>query len=387
MPDNIFSRISNKLRTTANNEIDNIVYICKKPLHANSRHTKFALALSKTKYNIYYINPLRMKEYIFYKFANADSEKKYGNLKYHPYLRISQKFKSYELKKIIGILSEHDLLNQITYVISADMDFCLYLKENVPYNVKVVYYIIDRYSEYDKRTEEEKLRFDQRENEIIKKCDLVLCASQKLLSESKVLNNQSFWLPNAVPDNQIVNAEHKGTKGKIGMISDELSRIDWPLICKIAQQLEHYTIELIGTNDLPSGIKYPDNIRIIGYVPFNQLGIYANEWHAGLALYEKNRFNEYCCPLKYFEYAAFNIPTISTTIPEAKVWADLYPNCVYLADEAPQVAERLRDIVENDQFIDYIRMAKENTWSIRAQQLCKIFETFSNHRKSDAVSE
>ncbi len=364
-----------------NDKKGTIVYICKKPLHANSRHTKFALALTETKYDIFYVNPLRIKEYALYKLGRYD--RYHDQINYHPYLRLSQKFKNYETNKIIDILHKHELLNQETYVISTDMELCNYLKETASLNVRVVYYIIDRYSEYDKRTDAEKLRFDQRENSIIEKCDLVLCASQKLLSEAAVLNQQSFWLPNAVPDSQIsANTTRRDTTDKIGMISDELSRIDWPLICKIAQQLENYTIQLIGRNDLPSGINYPKNIDIIGYVPFKDLGQYANHWHAGLALYEKNRFNEYCCPLKYFEYSSFNIPIISTTIPEAKVWADSYPNCVYLADEAPQVAERLRDIVENNQTQkDYIQMAKENTWSIRAKQLSNIFELFSNHRE------
>ncbi len=360
------------------NDEGKIVYICKKPLHANSRHTKFALALTETKYDVHYVNPLRIKEYVLYKLGRY--RRNYDHLNYHPYLRISQKFKKYEINEIINILHKYELVNQDTYVISTDMELCNYLKEYASLNVRVVYYIIDRYSEYDKRTEAEKLRFDQRENTIIKKCDLVLCASQKLLSEAKVLNQHSFWLPNAVPDNQIItNTTHRETTGKIGMISDELSRIDWPLISEIAQQLENFTIQLIGKNDLPSNIEYPKNIDIIGYVPFKNLSQYANHWHAGLALYEKNRFNEYCCPLKYFEYSSFNIPTISTTIPEAKVWAELYPNCVYLADQAPQVAERLRDIVENNQFKDYIQMAQENTWSIRAKQLSNIFENFSNH--------
>lgn len=359
---------------------DNIVYICKKPLHANSRHTKFASALAETKYNIFYISPLRIKDYILYKLKNSNSAKMYNKLNYKPYLRISQKFKSYEIKKIIGILYQHNLVSQNTYVISADMDFCHYLKEHFSNNVKVVYYIIDRYSEYDNLSEAEKVRFDQKENTIIKKCDLILCASQKLLAEAKVINTHSYWLPNAVPDTQVITSQDKENHGKIGMISDELSRIDWSLICEIAQRLEHYTIELIGKNDLPAGINYPENIHVIGYVPFKDLGTYANKWSAGLALYEKNRFNEYCCPLKYFEYSSFAIPTISTPIPEAKVWADLYPNCVYLADNAAQITEHLHFLVKKDPnlFVDYTQLAKENTWAVRAQQLCKIFAAHSS---------
>lgn len=373
--------VNNMLKPKSTITFNNIVYICKKPLHANSRHTKFASALAEMQYNIFYISPLRIKDYILHKLKNSDSAKMDNKLNYNPYLRISQKFKSYEVKKIVNILHQHKLISHNTYVVSADMAFCHYLKKYFADNIKVVYYIIDRYSEYDNLSESEKVRFDQKENTIIKECDLILCASHKLLSEAKVLNSQAYWLPNAVPDTQITTSQAKENHRTIGMISDELSRIDWSLICEIAQRLEHYTIELIGTNDLPAGTNYPKNIHVIGYVPFKDLGRYANKWSAGLALYEKNRFNEYCCPLKYFEYSSFAIPTISTPIPEAKVWADLYPNCVYLADNAAQIAERLYFLVNKNQFVDYTQLAKENTWTIRAQQLCTILAGHSLEEK------
>ncbi len=356
-----------------------LIYISEKSLHINSAHTKFTFALLNEKYDTYYVIPLRIKQYIRYKLGFLNSLKK-GRLNIQPYLRISRSFKNYETQKLTTIIHKYAIPTQDTYVMSTNMEFCHTLRNQLPSNFRIIYYILDRYSEYDNRTEAEKVKFDEREQNIIKECDFILCASQKLLDEARILNKSSFWFPNAVSENQIVKHRGNSTTKKIGMISDELSRINWPLICQIAHELEHYTIELIGKNDLPTGINYPSNIHIIGYVPFTNLGKYIEQWHAGLALYDKNRFNEYCCPLKYFEYSAFNIPTISTMIPEGKVWAGLYPNCIYLADDATQIAEYVKNITAQNQStpITYTQLALENTWELRIEQLHKIFQSTSN---------
>lgn len=352
-----------------------LIYISEKPLHINSAHAKFTFALLNNKYDSCYVTPLRLNQYIRYKLGFL---KKYGQLNIQPYLRISRNFKNYEINVITNIIHKYAIPNQETYVMATNMEFCHNLRNQLPSNIRIIYYILDRYSEYDNRSETEKFEFDERERTIIKECDLILCASQKLLAEAKILNKYSFWFPNAVSENQIIKHRAKSTAKKIGMISDELSRINWSLICQISHQLKHYTIELIGKNDLPAGIDYPPNIHIIGYVPFTNLGNYVEQWHAGLALYDKNRFNEYCCPLKYFEYSSFNIPTVSTIIPEGKVWANLYPNCIYLADDAAQIAEYVKNITDQTQSapIDYTQLAFENTWEIRAEQLYKIFKSF-----------
>lgn len=356
-----------------------LIYISEKPLNINSAQAKFTFALLNNKYTeTYCITPLRLKQYIRYQLGFL---KKYDQVNIQPYLRISRNFKNYETKKLINAIFKYAIPSQETYVMSTNMEFCNNLRNQLPASIRVIYYILDRYSEYDNRTEIEKIKFDEREHTIIAKCDFILCASQRLLAEAKILNQSSFWFPNAVSENQIVKLRAKANTKKIGMISDELSRINWTLICQIAHQLEHYTIELIGKNDLPADTDYPSNINIIGYVPFTNLGKYVEQWHAGLALYDKNRFNEYCCPLKYFEYASFNIPTISTIIPEGNIWANLYPNCIYLADDAAQIAEYVKNITEQTQStpIDYTQLALENTWEIRAEQLRKILEFTSQY--------
>jgi len=342
----------------------------------HSGHADLAAALSENWHDNYYITPLRLKEYISHNLGLLNYHANLDRLNYRPYLRFKRRFRQYEQNRIMKILNEYGLLNKETFIISDGMEHCHDLKKIVPPNVRVVYYIKDRYSEYDKRTEAEKADFDQRENEIIKECDIVLCVSQKLLSEAQLLNKQSFWFPNAVSEEQIIKARNSSSTGKIGMISNNLSRIDWPLLCNIAQQLGEFTIELIGENDLPLGFEFPKNIHIVGRIPFRRLKEYVNQWDAGLALYQKTRFNEYCCPLKYFEYSSFDIPTVATTIPEGKIWAELYPEAIYLADDVGHVSEYIRRIFEQNRALDYTRMARENTWGIRAEQLCTLFENF-----------
>lgn len=351
-----------------------IVYIGSTGLHSHSGRSELTAALTATNNDIYYLCPLRWTNFILHKLGFLTYDANFDGLNYKPYLRFSRK-KS--LSTIADLLYKHRLVDEDTFIVSPNMNVCQYLKENMPgKSPRIVYHMVDRYSEYHKRSEEEKALFDQKENEIIKKCDIVLCVSQKLLAEALILNKQSFWFPGAVRTSQIVDPGRKnGSTATIGMISNELSRIDWPLLCDIAQELAEYTIELIGKNDLPTEC-YPPNVRIVGRIPYTRLGAYVMKWDAGLALYQKNRFNEYCCPLKYFEYSSFNIPTVSTVIPEGKVWAELYPELIFLADEPLCIAESVKSIVTRDQDVDYTRLARENTWDVRAERLCNILSDF-----------
>ncbi|MPL68897.1 hypothetical protein SDC9_14630 [bioreactor metagenome] len=351
-----------------------IVYVGRFPLHIQSGHIDLISDIAATGHEAFYIIALRFKDYIRNKFTRVlSNDAEFTGINYRPFLRVTRKMKEYEKKCILSTLRKNGLIERNVVIVSNNMETCSYLKDRLPSEVSVIYHIFDRYSEYYNLTDEEKVSFDEREFEVIKKVDGVLCVSQKLLAEAKELNNNSFWFPGAVRKNQIVMPGAINTSSKkVGMISNELSRIDWPLMCNIAMILEDYSIELIGQNDLADLGEYPSNIRFIGKVPFVELPKYVRDWRVGLALYEENRFNEYCCPLKYFEYSSLDIPTISTTIPEGEVFANLYPEMIFLADDAKSIAAHVRNITTANEINDYTRLARDHNWSARAEQLIAI---------------
>lgn len=358
----------------------NIVYLGKMPLHVHSGRSELVSALATSGYNAFYVSPLRMKDYIKHCLGLLRYDADFSKLHYHPFWRISRKCRDYETNCFIKILQNNKLINNQTFVLFNDIDIGGHLRDILPSSITVIYHIYDRYSEHGHLRQADKQSFDLREKEVIKTVDGVLCVSKKLLIETQQINNKSFWFPGAVRADQIIDLQtSKKTTLKIGIISKSLKRLDWDLICKIATNLPEFIVEIIGENDLENSRIYPDNIHFIGQIPFTKIPQYVNRWHVGLALYEKNRFNDYCCPLKYFEYSSLNVPTISTTIPEGITFAQLYPEIITLADNADRIAEHVRRIVRHENRGDYTRLAKENNWLVRADQLVEILKSIKKY--------
>lgn len=351
------------------------------PLHVHSGRSELVSALAASGRNTFYITPLRIKDYMKHYFGNLSYDADFSRLHYYPFLRITRKFKSYETSCFLKIMKDNGLINNKTFVLFNDIDIGGHLRNILPPEVTVIYHMYDRYSEHGHLSETDKRAFDLREEEIIKIVDGVLCVSKKLLFETKQINNNSFWFPGAVRVDQIIKSQiPKIDILKIGMISNSLKRLDWDLLCGIANNLPDYTIELIGKNDLKESGSCPDNIHFVGQIPFTELPNYVSDWRIGLALYEKSRFNEYCCPLKYFEYSSLNVPTISTSIPEGRIFSQLYPEIITLADNANDIANHVRRITKAENVIDYTRLARENNWLVRAEQLVEILNNIKRHK-------
>ena len=326
----------------------------------------------KLGHQVHYVAPQRMQDYA----ANLFRTKYQRNepvrlIHYRPYLRLSRKYWQRELTVIEKITTP--LLSDQTVFISNDFIRCSAIKELFGAKLPVVYDMYDRYSEYgnEHHTKEPAAitQFDKLEQAAIAKFDLILCASQALMHDTLQWNRKAVWFPNAVPQTCIAQSGGK-TPGKIlGMLSDRLSRFDQELLIEIAQRLPNYQIELIGKNDLQNTGNYPSNIFFKKYMPHHELLKYISRWDCGLSLYQADRFNRYCCPLKYFEYSSRNLPVITTTIPEGKVFSALYPETIYLADDAQSVIRYIEECAIKKENTNFTRLACENTWEIRAAQL------------------
>lgn len=285
-----------------------------------------------------------------------------------PVCRVSKRFIGFELRQYLGRITN---ISAESVVITNNLDICLFLREALSDNVTVGYHIYDKFSEYGNKTQLEKERFDRREECCIRKASLVLCASQRLYQDAIKLNKNSFWLPNGVPSSMIKDhlPGHHREFRRVGIITNELNRMNAEIIIELARLLPEYTLEIIGKNNLfnhPQ--KLPSNILLVGHVPFNSLRQYTEKWTAGLAPYKMNRFNEYCCPLKYYEYSALGLPIISTSIPEARILSSKYSNHLIIADTPQAFADSIH-LVSQRRNMNYTSFACENSWRTRSQQL------------------
>lgn len=351
----------------------NIIYSCEANWHKNWFRFELLMELSKLGHKVTYTAPQRIGGYLqnIYK-KKAQRNIPFDFIDYQPYFRTSSKNRwTSELNAVLRIIE--NTLYATTVFISNDFKRCANVKDHFGDRITVVYDVYDRYSEFYSKNSKEIQEYDELEKNAILKCDLILCASKMLMEETGNINDSVLWFPNAVPADYIIAPSKAWTSSKtIGMLSDRMSRIDTELLIEIAKNIPDYRIELVGSNDLINqGREYPSNVFFVDFMPHHKLLNYITKWDCGFSLYNDDRFNFYCCPMKYFEYSSRNLPIISTPIPEAKIFASLYPDIIYLADDAQQFIQNVRKINAQREKGDFTKLACENNWGVRANQLIK----------------
>ncbi|CQR70555.1 hypothetical protein SOV_40830 [Sporomusa ovata DSM 2662] len=350
----------------------NIIYSAKNSWYKNWFRFELLLELNRLGHQVTYVAPQTIGQFVLNSFKNKVQRNiSYKSVKYKPYIRLSKKNWAAErksLQKTVG-----DILIDKTIFISNDFKKCAEIKAAFNNKIIVVYDMYDRYSEYGNehytKNQIKIEQFDKAEQDAIAKCDLLLCASTTLADETRQVNNSVLWFPNAVPQDYIIRKGGKHSRKIIGMLSDRMSRINQELLREVAEKLPEYKFELVGKNDIEGQNSYPSNVIFKAYMPHHELLEYITNWDCGFSLYNDNRFNYYCCPMKYFEYSSRNLPVITTPIPEAKVFAALYSDIVYLADGALNVIEQVKRLELKPKDTDFTKLAIENTWKIRAEQL------------------
>lgn len=351
----------------------NIIYVSEVKWHKNWFRYELLWELEKLGHRVSYVAPQRWQQYIqntvfMHQSPNCGAKV----INFHPYLRISKKYIMQEHNKIIHIIES--LLSKDTVVISNKFTYCDVIKDYFGSKLKVVYDLYDRYSEYGNELYNKdpiKIeRFDAMEKAAIKKCDFVLCASKTLLADTLDVNRSAVWFPNAIPARYVVApSKMQGSSKRIGMLSDRFSRINVDILFEIARRLPDFRIELVGRDDIDLRQTCPQNVILLDFMPHCELLRHITKWSCGLAIYNGDRFNYYCCPLKYFEYSARNVPVITTPIPEGTELARLYPDVVHLAENGQQFTHKIKTCIMHASEHSFSRLARENTWEIRARQL------------------
>lgn len=354
----------------------NIIYCSEMNWYKEWWRFDFLDALVNLNHKVTYIAPERLRYYIFRK-----KRRKVNNLiNYQPYYKLGKNWEK-EIDAMINIIKKNT--TERPYIISNNAKRCNSLKDYFGNQAVVIYDVFDRYSEYgNEYYDKDQLKikeFDEEEKNIMSKCDMIMCASQTLLKDAQKLNKNSFWFPNAVSAERILNHLPRRANKIVGLYSNRLSRIDTELLINLAQELPAYQIEIIGKNDVSKN-RYPTNVIFLPRMPYDQLLKHINKWDCGLGLFIKDRFNHYCNPIKFFDYSAKRLPIVSTSIPEAQVFATLYPDILYLADNAQEFAKKIKKL---DLQRDYTKLACENTWEIRAEELCDRIKILSESLVED----
>lgn len=140
-----------------------------------------------------------------------------------------------------------------------------------------------------------------------------------------------------------------------------------------------YEIVLIGRQGIDLSHLKNRRVHMFGTVPYSELRNYSQYFDVALIPFVVNELTNSVSPVKFFEYAAQEIPVVSSNIKEMKQYAGetvkIYRSNDELVRYVKELCERQGDTAE----LRYIAMS--NSWEKKAEQfLRKVYKTVDGLR-------
>lgn len=187
----------------------------------------------------------------------------------------------------------------------------------------VVYHCVDDFPAFDGAGSD----IAHLERELMDRCDLMVCSSQKLLDD------KSSHRPDAKLMVHGVDVEHfSGALSRtldvhplvrhlprprlvfMGLVAEW---VDQELLVAVARHFRNGTLVMLGKNDVDvSALRKEPNVAFVGRHPYAQLPSLLKGMDAGLIAFKENDVASASNPLKAREYLAAGLPVVSTPIPE-----------------------------------------------------------------------
>jgi glycosyltransferase involved in cell wall biosynthesis len=255
-------------------------------------------------------------------------------------------------------------------------DQYLYIKRNYIY-LHYDNYASDPVYFYNKNSKYESIQKTTIRNSVVS-----LFTSNTLFKRYNVLSGNCYYYPNAIARSLIVKSTipNKPDDGKrvIGFVGQIDQSFDDDLLLMIAKAYPKYQIVLIGPTKNPKIAEIARqfaNIELLGYIEYEQLGKYLQNFSIGICPYKSDAFSQYRNPLKVYEYFSFGLPVI-TTMCDLSVEAKSHLVMAKDHDEFVSSIANLCDSNNLEKTTGRLNFAKKNGWDNRADFVVERLEQF-----------
>jgi glycosyltransferase involved in cell wall biosynthesis len=225
--------------------------------------------------------------------------------------------------------------------------------------------------------------FDGYEELMLKRADLVLCVSKRLLQKFNGKHQNLLWLSNGV-DLQHYLANRKAVAPEMQSLMAHKTTIigfsgafyrgwvDMELIYKIAEKSSKWQIVIIGESYQWDFKGAPSNIHYLGCKPYQDLPSYIHGFDVGLIPFVDNRIAQGADPVKLYEYLAAGIPVVSRDLPFVN---GFFPPLVYTYQNTDKAITGIKKaLADNSSELTKARQqrlsfAAKNSWDLKVEQL------------------
>jgi glycosyltransferase involved in cell wall biosynthesis len=239
----------------------------------------------------------------------------------------------------------------------------------------------------------EQIKLFSDHKELCRLATLISATSSRLYEQVKLLNSNIILCPNGVDydhfeesrstqsiyqiphDLQKIIGKGKPIVGYYGALAEWF---DYELISTVAEETPDFSFILIGPDYdgsiFRSRLLNMPNVYWLGVREYKELPKYLKMFDIASIPFKLNNLTHSTSPLKLFEYFAANKPVIITAMDESMRYQGSL-----IAKDKVDYEKKLIEALHLSADIEYLRkidkIARENTWSIRVEQIISALET------------
>lgn len=228
-----------------------------------------------------------------------------------------------------------------------------------------------------------------KEEQVIAVADIAVVTSRQLHALKQPFNPNTYILHNAVDATIFSQAVEKKlpVPADIAHIKNQMigftgnmdgSRIDYPLLRKIADRYPDKTLVLVGPTNSEDyqkvGLHQLPNVVFTGSKPIQELPAYLQQFDCTIIPFLCNALTASIYPLKINEYLFAGKPVVATNFSTD---IQSFKDVVYLATDHEAFLQQIEQAIQEDQADrkqGRVAVAQSNTWTRRVEQFWAIVE-------------
>ncbi|SMG23446.1 Glycosyltransferase involved in cell wall bisynthesis [Marivirga sericea] len=217
-------------------------------------------------------------------------------------------------------------------------------------------------------------RAKETERIAVENANIVFVDNYNTYLDYKDLNNQIYYVPQGVgiemftkpePIDYLIKFKKEGKK-IVGYCGALHASINYELLRTVIQALPDYIFLFVGNivDKKSSILTHFDNVLFLGRKDKRELVNYYHIFDVGLIPYELTPFTSGVFPTKLFEYAACEVPIISSALPDILQYEKPFLK-IYKTSE--EMINYIKDLSQKKVIFrkDLISFAQDNTWEKR----------------------
>jgi glycosyltransferase involved in cell wall biosynthesis len=229
------------------------------------------------------------------------------------------------------------------------------------------------------------------DDELTSSADLVLYVNRALYKQGAVKNKNSLLIGHGVDFDLFVDSAkseyipedianvRRPIIGFFGDISDKT--FDLALLEFAAEKLPGISFVLVGPVSADvTRLKRFENVYFLGSKPYEQIPFYGKEFDVAIMPWNRNKWIQFCNPVKIKEYLALGKPVVSTYYPEIEPYSDI----VYIAQDGDAFVFRILEALEERdpaKAEERRKRVHNETWDSKVEQIKAVIERSWRQRK------